>query len=154
MFQFWDLKTQQRYIFQKEAKIFKWKFSSSVESLQDFLETFDKATKCLQTPLPRPEMEIGSTKSKNKLFVQKNRDVIQHPHRQICLSFPVGHNNSCVFSIQKFGLRGNQLILTEVFNFNYCESHHLYKNRSYLANKCESNWTNYDVYHTHPSVSE
>ena len=39
LFQFFDLKTQKRYIFQEEVKISKGELSSVVDSLRDFLKT-------------------------------------------------------------------------------------------------------------------
>ena len=39
LFQFWDLKTQRRFIFQEEVNISKRELSSFVDSLRDFLET-------------------------------------------------------------------------------------------------------------------
>ena len=41
-----------------------------VHSLRDILKTFDQASKCIQFPLPKPKVEIGSTKSKDNLFAQ------------------------------------------------------------------------------------
>ena len=38
---------------------------------------------------------------------------------------------------QNFELHGNQFILTEIVELNHREIHHLYKNRHYVANKCE-----------------
>ena len=60
LFQFWDLKRQQRYILQEEVNISKRELSSLVESLRDFLKTFDKARNCSQILLPKPKIEIGS----------------------------------------------------------------------------------------------
>ena len=98
-----------------------------VDNLRDFLKTFDQASKCIQIPLPKPEVEIGSTKSKNNLFAHYFNDIVEHPNRQIRLSFRFGKNNSCVFSID-----GNQFILTEIVNLNHRENHYLYKNRYYV----------------------
>ena len=63
LFHFCDLKTQQRFILQKEVNISKRGLTCLVDSLRDFLKTFDQASKCIQMPLPKPEVEIGSTKS-------------------------------------------------------------------------------------------
>ena len=108
-----------------------------VDSLRDFLKNFDQARKCMQIPLPKPKGEIGSTKSKDNLFAHYCNDVIEHPNRQNRLSFRFGNNISCVFSIKKFELHGNQFILTQIVNLNQRESDHLYKNRYYVANECE-----------------
>ena len=145
MFQFCDLKTQQRYILQEEVNISKKELTCLVESLRDFLKTFDQASKCIQIPLPRPKVEIGSTKSKDNLFAHHYNDIIEHPNRQNRLSFRFGNNNSCVFSLKKFEPHGNQFILTEFANLNHREIHHLYKNRYYVANKCELFENNYNV---------
>ena len=137
LFQFCDLKTQQRYILQEEVNISKRELTCLVDNLRDFLKTFDQASKSIQIPLPKPKVEIGSTKSKDNLFAHHYNDIVEHPNRQIRLSFRFGNNNFCVFSLKKFELHGNQFILTEIVNFNHREIHRLYKNRYYVANKCE-----------------
>ena len=116
-----------------------------VDNQRDFLKIFDQASKCVQIPLPKPKVEIRSTKSKDNLFAPYYKDIIEHPNRQIRLSFRFGNNNSCVFSLKKFELHGNQFILTENVNLNHREFHHLYKNRYYVANKSEINESNYNV---------
>ena len=145
MFQFCDSKTQQRCILREEVKISKRKLTSVVDSLRDFRKTFDHASKCIPNPLPKPKVEIGSTKSKNNLFAHYYSDIIEHPNRQLRLSFRFGNNNSCIFLIKKFELHGNQLICTEIVNLNHGEIHHLYKNFYYVANKCQKIESNYDV---------
>ena len=119
--------------------ISKREFTYLVHNLRDFLKTFDQSSKCIQIPLPKPKIEIGSTKSKDNLFAHHYNDIIEHPNRQIGLSFRFGNNNSCVFSLKTFELSGNQFILTEIVNFNHREIHHLYKNRCYVE-KIESNY--------------
>ena len=99
LYQFCDLTTQQRFILQEEVNISKWELSSLVDSLRDFLETFDEPSECLQIPLPEPKIEIGSTKSKDNLFAHYYKDIIEHPNRLILLSFRFQYNNSCVSSI-------------------------------------------------------
>ena len=116
-----------------------------VDNLRDVLKTSDQASKCIQIPLPKPKVEIGSTKSKDNLFAHHYNDIIEHPNRQIRLSFRFRNNNFCVFSLKKFELHGNQFILTEIVNLNHREIHHLYKNRYYVANKCEIIESNYNV---------
>ena len=93
LFQFCDLKTQQRYILQEEVNISKRELTCLVDSLRDFLETFDQASNCIQIPLPKPKIEIGSTKSKDNLFVHYYNDIIEHPNRQIRLPSRFGNNN-------------------------------------------------------------
>ena len=145
LFQFCDLKTQQRYILQEEVNISRRELTCLVENLSDFLKTFDQSSKCIQIPLPKPKVEIGSTKSKNNLFVRYYNDIIEHPIRQIRLSFPFGNNNFCEFSLKKCQLHGNQFVLTVIVNLNHREIHHLYKNRYYVATKCEINESKYKV---------
>ena len=137
LFQFRDLKTQQRYILQEEMNISKTELTCLADNLLEFLKTFDQASKCIQIPLPKPKVEIGSTKSKDNLLAPYYNDIIVHPNRQIRLSFRFGNKSSCVFSPKKLELHGNQFILTEMVNLNHREIHHLYKNRYYNANKCE-----------------
>ena len=143
LFQFCDSKTQQRYIIQEGVNISKRELTCLVDNLRDFLKTFDQASKCIQIPLLKPKVEIGSTKSKNILLAHYYNDILEHPNRQIRLSFRFGNNNSCVFSLKKFELQGNQFTLTELVNLNHREIHHLYKNRFYVANKCEIIESNY-----------
>ena len=150
LFQFRDLKTQQRYILQEEVNISKRELTCSVDNLRDFLKTFDQASKCIQIPFPKPKFEIGSTKSKDNLFVHYYNDIIEHPNRQIRLSFRSGTNNSCVFTIKIFELHGNQVIRTEIVNVDHREIHHLYKKRFYVANKCEITESNYNSQCIHP----
>ena len=129
LFQFCDLKTQQRYIPQGEVIISKRELTCFIDNLRDFLKTFDQASKCIQIPLPKPKVEIGSTKSNDNLFAHYYNDVIEHPNRQIRSSFRFGNKNSCVFSLKKFELHANQFILTEIVNLNHREIHHFYKNQ-------------------------
>ena len=145
LFQFCDLSTQQRYIFQEEVNISNRELTCLVDSLLDFLKTFDKASKCIQIPLPKPKVEIGSTESKNNLFGHHYNDIIEHPNRQIRLSFRFVNENSCVFSLKEFELHGNQFILTEFVNLNHREIHQLCKNRYYVANKCGTIESNYNL---------
>ena len=145
LFEFCDLKTQQRYTLQEEENISKRELTCLVDNLRDFLKTFDQASKCIEIPLPKPEDEIGSTKSKDNLFAYYYKDIIEHPNRQNRLSFRHGNNISCVFSLEKVELHGNQIILTEIVKLSHREVHHLYKNPFYLTNKCEIIESNYNV---------
>ena len=80
LFEFCDLKTQQRYILQEEVNISKRELICLVDNLRDFLKTFDQGGKCIQIPLPKPKVEIGSTKSKDNLFAHHYNDIIEHPN--------------------------------------------------------------------------
>ena len=93
-----------------------------------------------------PDIETAFLRNEKKYIVRHYyNDIIEHPNRQIRLSFRFGNNNSCVFSIKKFELHGNQFFLSEIVNLNYRKIHHLYKNRYYVANKCEIIESNYNV---------
>ena len=150
LFQFCDIKTQQRYILREEVNISKREVTCLVDNLRNFLKFFDQASKCIQIPLPKPKVEIGSTKWKDNVSAHLYNDITEHPNRQIRLSFRFGNNNSCVFSLKKFELHGNQFILTEIVNLNHREIHHLSKNRYYVANKCEIIESNYNEKRIHP----
>ena len=143
LFEFCDLRTQQRYILQ-EVNLSKKGLTSLIDSLRHFFRVFDHASKCIRITLPKLKVDFGST-SKNNLFAQYYNDIIEHPNRQIHLSFRFGSNKSCENSIKKFELHGNQFILTETVNLHQREIHHLYKNRSYVANKCKIFESKYDV---------
>ena len=111
----------------------------------DFLKTFDQASKCIQIPPPKAKVAIGPTKSKDNLFAHYYNVIIEHTNRQIRLTFRFGNNNSCIFSIKKFELHGNQFVLKKIINLNHREIHHLYKNRYYFANKYETIDRDYNV---------
>ena len=50
---------------------------------RNFLRTFDKSSKSLDNPYPKPKFEIGSTKSKENLLSHYYNGIIEHPIRQI-----------------------------------------------------------------------
>ena len=145
LFQFCDLKTQQHFILKEEVNISKRELTCLVNNLRDFLKTFDQASKCIKIPLPKPKVEIGCTKSKDNILAHYYNDIIEQPNRQTRLSFRFGNNKSRVFFLKKFELHGNQFILKEIVNLNHREIYHLYKNRYYVANKCEIVESNYNV---------
>ena len=91
--------------------IYKRKLTFLVDSLRDFLKTFYQARKCIQIPLPKAKVEIGSTKSKDDLFAHYYKDIIEHPNRQIRLWFRFGNNISCVFPIKKLNYTAINLFL-------------------------------------------
>ena len=66
--QFCDLKTQHRFILQEEVNISEREHTCLVDSLRYFLKAFDQASKCIQIPLPKSNVENGSTESKENLF--------------------------------------------------------------------------------------
>ena len=69
VFQFCDSKLQQRFILKEEVSISKNEIESLLDSLGEFLKTFDRANKVLQIPLPKPKFEIGFTKAKENCLV-------------------------------------------------------------------------------------
>ena len=80
LFQFCDIKLQQRYILQEQMNISKTELTFLVDSLHYFLKSFDHVSKSIQIPLPKPKVEIGSTKSKDNLFAHYCNNIIEHPN--------------------------------------------------------------------------
>ena len=97
LIQFCDLNKQQCYILKEKVNISKKQLSSLVDSLRDFLKGFDQANKCIQIPLTKPKVDIGSTKLKNNLFTHYYKDILEHSYRQIRLPFRFGNNNLASF---------------------------------------------------------
>ena len=97
LFQFGDLKTQQRYILQEEVNISKRELTCLVDSLRDFLKTFDQASKCIQIPLPKPKVEIGSTKSKTISLLVTIRISLNIRIDKFVYRSDLKTNNSCNF---------------------------------------------------------
>ena len=145
VFHFCDSKLQQRFILKEEVSISRKENESLLDSLGEFLKAFDQANKVSQIPLPKPKFEIGFTKTKDKLFSHYYKDIVEHLNRQIRLSFRFEINKSCVFSIKKFEQYGDRFLLTEVVNLSYRETKHLYKNRFFVAYKCDIFKSNYNV---------
>ena len=145
VFQFFDSKLQQRLILKEEDSISQKEIEPLLDNLGEFLKAFDQANKVSQIPLPKPKFEIGFTKAKDELFSHCYKDIVEHLNRHIRLSFRFEKNKTCVFSIKKFELYGDQFILTEVVNLGYCEIEHLYKNRFLVAYKCDIFESNYNV---------
>ena len=108
--------------------------NASVDSSRNFFKTFCKSSKPFQKPLPKPNIDVGYTKSKNNIFGHYKIDVIEYPIGQIRLLFRFGNNNSCVFAIQKIELHGIQFMLAENAKLNHREIHHSHKN-PYMRNK-------------------
>ena len=145
VFHICDSKLQQRFIPKEEDSISKKEIESLLDNLGDFLKAFDQANKVSQIPLPKPNFEIGFTKAKDELFSHCYKDIVELLNRQIRLSFWFETNKTCVFSIKKFEKNGDQFILTEVVNLSYREIKHLYKNRYFVAYKCDIFESNYNV---------
>ena len=140
-----DSTLQQRVIFKEEVSISKNDIETLLDSLGDFVKAFDQANKVSQIPLPKPKFEIGFTKAKDELFSHCHKDIVEHLNRQIRISFRFEKNKTRVFSIKKFEPYGYQFNLTEVVNPGYREIKHLYKNRVFVAYKCNIFQSNYDV---------
>ena len=145
VFHFCESKLQQRFILKEEVSISKNEVESLLDSLGEFLKAFDQAKKVSQIPLPKPKFEIGFTKAKDEMFSHCYEDIVEHLNRHIRISFWFERNKTCVFSIKKFERYGDQFILTEVVNLGYRENKHLYKNRFFVAYKCDIFQSNYDV---------
>ena len=145
VFQFCDSKLQQRFILKEEVSISKNEIEFLLNSLGEFLKDFDQANKVSQIPLPKPKFEIGFTKAKDELLSHCYKDIVEHLNRQIRISFRFEKNKTCVSSIKKFEQYGDQFILTEVVNLGYREIKHLYKNRFFVAYKCNIFQSKYDV---------
>ena len=145
MFHFCDSKLQQRFILKEEVSISKNEIESLLDSLSEFLKAFDQANKVSQIPLPRPKFEIGFTKAKDELFSHCYNDIVEHLNTQITLSFRIEKNKTCVFSLKKFEQYGDHFILTEVVNLSYREIKNLYKNRFFVAYKCDIFERSYNV---------
>ena len=94
--------------------ISKWELNCLVDNLRDFLKTFDQANKCIQITLPKPKVEIGSTKSEGNHFALYYNDIIEHLNRQLRLSFRFGNNKSCVFSLKKLNYTAINLFIQKL----------------------------------------
>ena len=86
-FHFCDSKLQQQFILKEEVSLFKKDIVSLLDSLGEFLKTFDQANKVSQIPLPKPKFEIGFTKSKDELFSHCYKDLVEQLTRQVRLLF-------------------------------------------------------------------
>ena len=140
-----DPKLQQRFILKEEVSISKNEIEPLFDGFGELLKVFDQANKVSQIPLPKSKFEIGFTKAKGELFSHCYKDIVEHLNRQIRLSFRFQKNKTCVFSIKKLEHNGDQFVLTEVVNLGYREIKHLYVNRFFVAYKCNSFESNYNV---------
>ena len=124
LFQFCDLKTQQCFILHEEVNISKRELTCLVDNLRDFLKTFDQATKCIQIPLPKPKVEIGSTKSKDNLFAHHYNDIIENPIDKFVYHFDLETTILVYAPSKSLNYTAINLLLTEIVNFNHREVHH------------------------------
>ena len=136
LFQFCNLKNQQRFIFEEEVSVSFKELAAFLNTLRQFLKQYDKTVKFPALhPLPKPKQEIGFTLFKDELFAHYFLDIKEHRNRQIRLFFRFERNKECFFSIKKFKIVGEQNVLTEIINLRHCEVHSLYRNRYYIASK-------------------
>ena len=145
VFRFGESKLQQRFFLQQEVSISKKEIDTILDSLSEFLKAFDQTNKVSQIPLTKPKYDSGFTKAKDELFSHCYKDISEDLDLQIRLSFRFGKKKTCVFSIKSFEHYGDQFILTEVVNLGYREIKPLYKNRFFVAYKCDIFESNYDV---------
>ena len=146
VFQFGNLKNQQRFILEEEVSVSLKKLAAILNTLRQFLKQNDKTVKfpALHS-LPKPKPEIGFTLSKDELFAQYFQDIEEHCNRQIRLSFRFERNKECCFSIKKFKIVGEQNVLTEIIILRHRELHSFYKNCYYFASKCGIFDSIYDI---------
>ena len=145
VFQVCDSKLQQRVILKEEVSSSKTEIEFLLDSLGEFLKTFDQANKVSQIPLPKPKFDNGFTKAKDELFTHCYKHIVEHLNRQIRITFRFEKIKTCVFSIKEIEHYGDQFTLTKFVNLGYREVKHLYKNRYFVAHKCDSFERNYNV---------
>ena len=130
LFQFCNLKNQQRFILEEEVSVSLKKLAPILNTLRQFFKQDDQIVKFSALyPLPKPKQEIGFTLFKDELFAHYFQDIKEHCNRQIRLSFRFERNNECCFSIKEFEIVGEQNVLTEIINQRHFEVYSLYKNR-------------------------
>ena len=101
---------------------------SFVDSLLDFLKSFDPSNKGVQIPLPKIKNENGTTKSKDNLFIITIKISLSIEIEKVDNFFHIENNKSHIFSVNILELRSSQLTKTEIVNPNHREIHHFYKN--------------------------
>ena len=146
LFQFCNLKIQQRVIFEEEVSVSLNELAAILNILRQYLKQYDKAVKFPSLhPLLKPEQEIGFTLLKDELFPHRFQDIKGHCNRQIRLSFRFERNMECCFFIKKFQIVAEQNVPTEIINLRHCEVHSLDRNQYYIASKCGIFASNYDI---------
>ena len=145
LFQFCKLKNQQRFIPEEEVSV-SLKLAAILNTLRQFLKHYDKTVNFPALyPLSKPKQKIGFTLFKDELFAHYFQDIKEHCNRQIRLSFRFECNKECCFSIKNIQSVGEQKLLKEVINLRHCEVHSLYKHCYYIASKCGTFDSNYDI---------
>lgn len=145
VFDFCDVKNQQRFILDQEVCITKKELASILNKLRAFLKQYDSASNFPLYPLPTPKQEIGFTLWKDSLFAHCTENIKEHTNRHLRLSFRFGKDKKCCFSLKKFANTGGQYILTELVNLSHAEVYKFYKYRSFIAAKCDIFESNYDI---------
>ena len=139
VFHFCDSKLQERSILKEKVSISKNEIESLLDSLVEFLKASDQANKVSQIPLPKPKFEIGFTKAKDELFSHCYKDIVEHLNRQIRLSFRFEKKTRLASFPSK------SLDNTMINYARYREIKHLYKNRFFVAYRCDIFESNYNV---------
>ena len=86
LFQFFNLKNQQRFILEEELSVSLKEPAAILNTLRQFLKQYDKTVKFPALyPLPKPKQEIGSTLFKDESFAHYFQDIKEHCNRQIRL---------------------------------------------------------------------
>ena len=126
LFQFCNLKNQQRFIFEEEVSVSLEELAAVLKTPNHFLKQNEKTVKFPSLhPLPRPKQEVGFTLFKDEIFAQYFQDFKEHCNRQIRLPFRFERNKEGCFSIKKFQTFGEQRVLAEFINLRHCEKHSL-----------------------------
>ena len=103
LFQFCNLKNQQRFIPEDEVSVSLKEFAVIFISLRPFLKQYDRTVKFPALyPFSKPNQEIGFSLFKEELFAHYFQDTKEPCIRQIRLSFRFERNKECCFSIKKF----------------------------------------------------
>ena len=122
LFQFCNLKIQQRFIFEEEVSVPLRELAAILNTVSQFLKQYDKTVKFPALYLlPKPKQETGFFFFKDEFFAHYFQDIKEHCNRQIRLSFRFERNKDCCFSIKKFEIVGEQNVLTEIMNLRHCE---------------------------------
>ena len=146
LFQFCNLKNQQRFILEEEVSVSLKELAATLNTLRQFLKQYDKTVKFPALyPLRKPKQEIGFTLFKDELFAYYFQDNKEHCNRQVPRSFRFERNKECCFSIKQFQIVGEQNVLKEIINLRQCEVHSFYKDSYYIASKCRILDSNYDI---------
>ena len=102
LFQFCDLKSQQRFFLEEEVSVSKKDFAAFLNTPPQFLKQNDKAVKFPKYPLPKPKQDIGFVFFKHEISAYYFQDNKEHCNRQARLSSRFERNKKCCFSIKKF----------------------------------------------------